>query len=51
MTIRFRGREMAHQELGLDVLKRIQEDTAEIAKVESYPKTEGRQMTMVLVPK
>ncbi len=50
-TIRFRGREMAHQELGMDVLKRVQEDTAEVAKVESHPKTEGRQMTMVLVPK
>ena len=51
MTIRFRGREMAHQELGMDVLNRIREDIGEIAKVESEPKKEGRQMTMVFVPK
>ena len=51
MTLRFRGREMAHQELGMDVLKRVQEDTAEIAKVEAYPRLEGRQMLMVLAPK
>jgi translation initiation factor IF-3 len=51
MTLRFRGREMAHQELGMDVLKRVQEDTAEIAKIEAYPRLEGRQMLMVLAPK
>jgi translation initiation factor IF-3 len=51
MTLRFRGREMAHQELGMDVLKRVQEDVAEIAKVEAYPRLEGRQMLMVLAPK
>ena len=51
MTLRFRGREMAHQELGMDVLKRVQEDTSEIAKVEAYPRLEGRQMLMVLAPK
>ena len=51
MTLRFRGREMAHQELGMNVLKRVQEDTAEIAKVEAYPRLEGRQMLMVLAPK
>ena len=51
MTLRFRGREMAHQELGMDLLKRVQEDTAEIAKVEAYPRLEGRQMLMVLAPK
>jgi translation initiation factor IF-3 len=51
MTLRFRGREMAHQELGMDVLKRVQEDIAEIAKVEAYPRLEGRQMLMVLAPK
>ena len=51
MTLRFRGREMAHQELGMDVLKRVQDDTAEIAKIEAYPRLEGRQMLMVLSPK
>jgi translation initiation factor IF-3 len=51
MTLRFRGREMAHQELGMDVLKRVQEDMAELAKVEAYPRLEGRQMLMVLAPK
>ena len=51
MTLRFRGREMAHQELGMDVLKRVQEDTSEIAKVENYPRLEGRQMLMVISPK
>ena len=51
MTLRFRGREMAHQELGMDVLKRVQEDMVELAKVEAYPRLEGRQMLMVLAPK
>ncbi len=51
VTLRFRGREMAHQELGLDLLKRVETDMAEIAKVESRPRLEGRQMTMVLVPR
>ena len=51
VTMRFRGREMAHQELGMEVLKRVQDDTKETAKVELHPKMEGRQMTMVLVPK
>ena len=51
MTLRFRGREMAHQELGMDVLKRVQEDMAETAKVEAYPRLEGRQMLIVLAPK
>ena len=51
VTMRFRGREMAHQELGMDLLKRVQEDTAEIAKVEAYPRLEGRQMLMVISPK
>ena len=51
MTLRFRGREMAHQELGMDLLKRVQEDTAEVAKVEAFPRLEGRQMLMVLAPK
>ena len=51
MTLRFRGREMAHQELGMDLLRRVQEDVVEIAKVEAYPRLEGRQMLMVLAPK
>jgi len=51
MTIRFRGREMAHQELGMDVLKRVAEEMKETAKVEAHPKLEGRQMIMVLSPK
>ena len=51
MTLRFRGREMAHQELGMDLLRRVQDDTAEIAKIAAYPRLEGRQMLMVLSPK
>ncbi len=51
MTIRFRGREMAHQELGMDVLNRVAEIMKETAKIESRPKLEGRQMIMVISPK
>ncbi|MBC7158528.1 MAG: translation initiation factor IF-3 [Porphyrobacter sp.] len=51
VTLRFRGREMAHQHLGMDLLRRVQEDVAETAKVEAYPRLEGRQMLMVLSPK
>jgi translation initiation factor IF-3 len=51
VTLRFRGREMAHQELGMKLLLRVKEDTVEIAKVESEPKLEGRQMMMVLAPR
>ena len=51
MTLRFRGREMAHQELGMDLLNRVRDDVAEIAKIEAYPRLEGRQMLMVLAPK
>lgn len=51
VTLRFRGREMAHQELGMQLLQRVKEDTAEIAKVEAEPKLEGRQMMMVLAPR
>lgn len=51
VTLRFRGREMAHQHLGMDLLKKVQEDMAETAKVEAYPRLEGRQMLMVLSPK
>ena len=50
-TIRFRGREMAHQDLGLKVLIRMRDDLEELAKVEQMPKSEGRMMTMVLSPK
>ena len=51
ITLRFRGREMSHQELGMNLLKRVQDDIAEVAKVEAYPRLEGRQMLMVLAPK
>ena len=51
VTLRFRGREMAHQELGATVLTRVREETDEFAKVEAMPKMEGRQMIMVLAPK
>jgi len=51
VTLRFRGRELAHQQLGMQLLQRVAENTAEIAKVESYPRMEGRQMLMVLSPK
>ena len=51
VTMRFRGREMAHLELGMDLLNRVREDTEEIAKVEAEPKLEGRQMMMVLAPR
>ncbi|HUE79882.1 MAG TPA: translation initiation factor IF-3 [Sphingomicrobium sp.] len=51
VTMRFRGREMAHGELGMAVLRRVQEQTAELAKVEAHPRMEGRQMLMVLAPK
>ena len=51
MTIRFRGREMAHQELGMDVLNRVAEEMKETVKIEARPKMEGRQMIMVMSPK
>ena len=51
LTLRFRGREMAHMELGMQLLNKVREETAEIAKVEAEPKLEGRQMTMVLAPR
>ena len=51
VTLRFRGREMAHQNLGMEVLKRVRTDTETLAKVESEPRFEGRQMVMVLAPK
>ncbi|KPF65607.1 translation initiation factor IF-3 [Porphyrobacter sp. AAP60] len=51
ITLRFRGREMAHQHLGMDLLRKVQDDVAEVAKVEAFPRLEGRQMLMVLSPK
>ncbi len=50
ITLRFRGREITHQELGLDLLRRVEADLAEYAVVEQFPKMEGRQMVMVLAP-
>jgi len=51
ITLRFRGREMAHQELGMQLLKRIEEDLKEHGTVEQFPRLEGRQMVMILAPK
>ncbi len=51
VTLRFRGREMAHQDIGFKLLQRVRTETAPIAKVESEPLMEGRQMTMVLAPR
>jgi translation initiation factor IF-3 len=51
ITLRFRGREMAHQQLGMDMMKRIEADLAELAQVEQFPKLEGRQMIMTLAPR
>jgi len=51
ITLRFRGREVAHQEIGMKILERLQHDTAELAVIEQHPKREGRQLMMVLSPK
>ncbi|MEY2776324.1 MAG: hypothetical protein RLY30_422 [Pseudomonadota bacterium] len=51
ITIRFRGREMAHQEFGMRVLERVREDLGELGQVEQMPKLEGRQMVMIIAPK
>jgi len=51
VTMRFRGREMAHQDLGLQVLMRVRDDLDQVAKVEAMPRLEGRQMVMVVAPK
>ncbi len=51
VTLRFRGRELAHQDRGLNVLERVRGDLEDLAKVEQFPKMEGRQMVMVLTPK
>ncbi len=50
VTLRFRGREMAHQDLGVKLLKRVEEDLKEIGMVEQFPRLEGRQMVMVIAP-
>jgi len=51
VTLRFRGREMAHQDIGMNLLKRVEQDLSEIGAVEQYPKMEGRQMIMVIAPR
>ena len=51
VTLRFRGREMAHQHLGMQLLERVKADFEETTKIELEPKLEGRQMTMVLAPR
>ncbi len=51
VTLRFRGREMAHQQLGMNLLRKVQDETEDFAKVELEPKLEGRQMIMVLAPR
>ena len=51
VTLRYRGREMAHQEIGMDVLSRVREQFADVTKIEQMPKMEGRQMIMIIAPK
>ena len=51
VTLRYRGREMAHQEIGMELLKRVEADLADLGSVEQFPKMEGRQRTMVIAPK
>jgi translation initiation factor IF-3 len=51
ITLRFRGREMAHQELGAQLLQRVASDVSEVAKIENMPKMEGRQMIMMIAPR
>lgn len=51
VSLRYRGRELAHQELGMEMMKRIEQDLIELAVVEQYPKMEGRQLIMVMAPK
>ena len=50
VTLRYRGREMAHQEIGMEMLKRIEKDLEHLGQVEQFPKMEGRQLTMVIAP-
>ena len=51
ITLRFRGREMAHQDLGVQLLERVRQDVGDLAKVESEPRLEGKQMIMILAPR
>ena len=51
ITLRFRGREMAHQNLGMELLNRVRDDVGETGKIESMPKLEGRQMVMMIAPR
>jgi len=51
VTLRFRGRELAHQDLAMSLLERLRDEVGELAKVEQFPRMEGRQMTMVVSPK
>jgi translation initiation factor IF-3 len=51
VTLRFRGRELAHQDIGFRLLERVRDETATIAKMEAAPSMEGRQMVMILAPK
>lgn len=51
VTLRYRGREMAHQEIGMELLKRVEVDLSELGTVEQFPKMEGRQLIMVIAPK
>ncbi len=51
VTMRFRGREMVHQDLGLKLLQKVRDELEEVAKVEQFPRLEGRQMTMVMAPR
>ena len=51
VTLRFRGREMAHQDIGMELLKRVETDLEELGSVEQFPKMEGRQLTMVIAPR
>jgi translation initiation factor IF-3 len=51
VTLRYRGREMAHQEIGMELLKRVEADLSELGTVEQFPKMEGRQLIMVIAPK
>jgi translation initiation factor IF-3 len=51
VTLRYRGREMAHQEIGMQLLKRVEKDLEELGAVEQFPKMEGRQLTMVIAPR
>jgi len=51
VTLRYRGREMAHQEIGMELLKRVENDLSELGSVEQFPKMEGRQLTMVIAPR